>query len=624
MMGRFPLIFSFAASLLVLSSGMVAANDKAVIVLDASGSMWGRIEDKTKIEVARETLGQVLKTVPDTLDLGLVVYGHRQKGACSDIQEIVAPAPGTREAITQAVSDLNPKGKTPIADSVKMAAESLKYTEDKATVIVITDGIETCNADPCALASELEKTGVDFTAHVIGFGLSEEEGRKVACLAENTGGKYLQAGNADELSGALVETVAAAPEPEPEPVFEIGEGMEAGIDRPGHDYHSFFMDEPKPAMCQSECAGDNKCVAWTFVKPGIQGENAKCWLKSPAPEKVENDCCISGVVVKAENNVTIHAVLAEGAAEYDLNGRWDFYRMNGDQPEKEAIEGGYGTTFTVTLKPGRYLLSYNKDMVTAETVVDVKEGEVIDRELVLNAGVLTARVVPEEGGEVDGQGRFDIEANGADGGGYGEGTFVVPAGDIHLTARLGSAGAEADLKLAAGETIEHTIVAGVGVLIVNAVYAEGGPAVESGEMRVDIFSAKKALDGTRKDFGGGYGPGDQYKLPPDEYVVRVRLGMAVAELPVTVTGGESTEAVVNVNAGVLSVSAPGAYRIEVFSAKPDLQGKREEFAGNYGEELQVTLPPGEYAAVALAQGGEVIKEVAVTVKAAERNEAIIQ
>ncbi len=108
---------------------------------------------------------------------------------------------------------MSPKGKTPISDAVRQAAESLRYTEEKATVILITDGLETCDADPCAVASELEKAGVDFTAHVVGFGLSSEEGKQVACLAENTGGKYISAGNAAALGEALTATVVETPPP---------------------------------------------------------------------------------------------------------------------------------------------------------------------------------------------------------------------------------------------------------------------------------------------------------------------------------------------------------------------------------------------------------------------------
>src|SRR5690606_16100506 len=141
-----------------------------------------------------------------------------QKGVCSDIELVVEPGAGTGQSIADAADRMRFLGMTPLSQAVKQAAESLRYTEEKATVILITDGIETCDADPCALANELEQSGVDFTAHVVGFGLSDEEGRQVACLAENTGGKFIQASDAGSLADALTQTVVVvAPEPEPEP-----------------------------------------------------------------------------------------------------------------------------------------------------------------------------------------------------------------------------------------------------------------------------------------------------------------------------------------------------------------------------------------------------------------------
>lgn len=621
----FRALLAATAALVMLATSSAFAADKAIIVMDASGSMWGQIDGKTKIEIARETLAGVLPSIPDDMELGLIAYGHREKGACSDIEEIVAPAPGTRERIAEAVNGLNPKGKTPLTEAVRQAAEALKFTEEKATVILVTDGIETCEADPCAVASELEKLGVDFTAHVVGFGLSEDEGKKVSCLAENTGGLYLQARDATELTDALTKTVAAPP---PEPAYAIGEGMEDGIDRPGKDYRSLDLATADPALCQSECVGDNKCVAWTFVKPGVQADNARCWLKTPAPEKVEDDCCISGIIadrVALQDNVTVKAVLAEGGPDYDLNGRWDFFPMNGDTPAEKSVDGGYDTAFTATLQPGRYLLRYRKDMVTLETVIDVTRGEKIDRDLVLDAGVVTVRVLPDDGADVDGSARFDLEAGGKKDGGYGEGTLVVPAGPVVLTTRLGESNGEEAFQLAAGDIVQKDVVMGIGILVINAVYAEGGPEVESGGLRVDVLSAKKSLDGKRKAFDGGYGPGNEFKLPPGDYVVRARLDKAIAETPVTVTRGEMTDVAVNLDAGVLFAAAPGAYRIDVFEAKADLQGKRKQIDGAYGEEYQITLNPGEYLVVATmgdAQGEK--KEMKVSVTAAERTEVKVE
>ncbi|TIP78608.1 MAG: hypothetical protein E5X60_39465, partial [Mesorhizobium sp.] len=64
---------------------------------------------------------------------------------------------------------------------------------------------------------ELRAAGVDFTVNVVGFGLTADEGKQVACLADNTGGKYIQASDEKALQDALVETIAAAPAPAPEP-----------------------------------------------------------------------------------------------------------------------------------------------------------------------------------------------------------------------------------------------------------------------------------------------------------------------------------------------------------------------------------------------------------------------
>ncbi len=194
------------------STSAIAEDGDAILVLDASGSMWGQIEGEAKITIAKRVLGDLLGDLPAERRLGLIAYGHNRKGDCTDIEEL-ATVGASRGAISTAVSGLNPKGKTPMADSVKMAAEKLKYTEEKATVILISDGIETCEPDPCGVAASLEQAGVDFTAHVIGFDITEEnDAAQLRCLAENTGGNYVSASNADELSAALEETVVAAPE----------------------------------------------------------------------------------------------------------------------------------------------------------------------------------------------------------------------------------------------------------------------------------------------------------------------------------------------------------------------------------------------------------------------------
>ncbi|MEL6690817.1 MAG: VWA domain-containing protein [Pseudomonadota bacterium] len=203
-----------AALLLSIPAALSAQGaPNTILVLDGSGSMWGQIDGVNKIVIAREVVGTLLDDFPQDQNLGLTVYGHRTRGDCSDIETVVAPDAGTLPAIRQAVNGINPRGKTPMTDALIAAAQALRFTEEAATVILVSDGIETCNPDPCAAAAALEQAGIDFTAHVVGFDVTDPEAlAQMQCIAGNTGGQFLSASNSSELSSALTQ-VAVAPEP---------------------------------------------------------------------------------------------------------------------------------------------------------------------------------------------------------------------------------------------------------------------------------------------------------------------------------------------------------------------------------------------------------------------------
>lgn len=79
---------------------------------------------------------------------------------------------------------------------------------------------------------------------------------------------------------------------------------ESNTDRRGSDYRSFFLNQPDFLQCERACAGEAQCKSWTYVKPGIQGPNAKCWLKQAVPAATANDCCISGVAGNPTTGIT--------------------------------------------------------------------------------------------------------------------------------------------------------------------------------------------------------------------------------------------------------------------------------------------------------------------------------
>ncbi|MFC6486452.1 VWA domain-containing protein [Nitratireductor sp. GCM10026969] len=204
----------------VMWAGSAIAADDVMVVFDGSNSMWGQIDGTAKIEIARGAMERLVGDWAEGTNVGLMAYGHRREGDCNDIETMIAPGSFDREDFLGRVRDISPKGKTPLTTAVEQAAEALAYRDSPATVVLITDGIESCQRDPCALAEDLEQMGVGFTAHVVGFDLKGKEQEAVACMAERTGGRFVAANNADELSAALSEVgtvVAEAPEPEPEP-----------------------------------------------------------------------------------------------------------------------------------------------------------------------------------------------------------------------------------------------------------------------------------------------------------------------------------------------------------------------------------------------------------------------
>jgi hypothetical protein len=88
-----------------------------------------------------------------------------------------------------------------------------------------------------------------------------------------------------------------------------------GIDMPGRDYASF--DAPTWSSCRDTCAGESDCWAYTWVKPGFQGPNGRCYLKSSIPQAVKNPCCVSASHVRIpERDVKAEGKINRPGSDY--------------------------------------------------------------------------------------------------------------------------------------------------------------------------------------------------------------------------------------------------------------------------------------------------------------------
>jgi len=224
---RLPLV---TLAILLWPPLLCAQTGRVMLVLDASGSMWARVDGTEKIAVAREVLSRMLTDLPPDMEIGLAAYGHRREKDCDDI-EILLPAGGhDRDLVSRAIGGLQPRGMTPITAALERAVESLGTGEGPAHVVLVSDGKETCSGDPCALVRTIRERGVQVTVHVVGFDVTAQESEQLQCIAKAGGGRYAGAANAVDLAKALgsiretvVEASGARAVPAPLPRAEASE-----------------------------------------------------------------------------------------------------------------------------------------------------------------------------------------------------------------------------------------------------------------------------------------------------------------------------------------------------------------------------------------------------------------
>ena len=193
----------------------LSLNDRAVeVVVDASQSMWGQIDGRTKMDIAKKTLDEVTYWLPDGLDLALRAYGNTsapKQNNCTDSSLLVPFRENNRDYIRMAIAGLRPTGQTPIAYALNQVARDFESSQDDRIVVMVTDGIESCGGDPVMAARQLGQQGI--TVHLIGFGLgtgADEDAASLRAIAAASGGRYVTAGSAAELKTALAETVATS------------------------------------------------------------------------------------------------------------------------------------------------------------------------------------------------------------------------------------------------------------------------------------------------------------------------------------------------------------------------------------------------------------------------------
>ncbi|WP_417210644.1 vWA domain-containing protein [Antarctobacter sp.] len=214
------LVAAMFAAPTVTGAGESCTED-AMIVFDGSGSMaeigYNAI-GVPRISEARTAMRRVIPSIATVRRLGLVIYGPSGDRTCENTDLRFSPQWQAGPRIIADVDALRPAGGTSLTESVRRAAETLDYTRQPGTVVLVTDGKETCGGAPCLLADEIAAVAPGLTVHVIGFKVRSDHfdwakpddpgvTTVARCLADRTGGRYVSAETVDQLIGALRTTL---------------------------------------------------------------------------------------------------------------------------------------------------------------------------------------------------------------------------------------------------------------------------------------------------------------------------------------------------------------------------------------------------------------------------------
>jgi Ca-activated chloride channel family protein len=212
-------------------AGLVAERERQVpfhvlIILDASDSMNEVLNGRPKIQMAKEVVLKTIRALPPDTRVGLRVYGHRLGRSgfqfsgpfgsfstggdmCRQTQLLVPPGLHNRPWIATQLLNIQAKGKTPITYSLQEAINhDFQGVTGKKTIILVSDGRETCSHNPCDLAVDMVRAGIDVKINTIGLGIRDKlASDQLRCIASATRGHYYSANTTADLAKSLSDSV---------------------------------------------------------------------------------------------------------------------------------------------------------------------------------------------------------------------------------------------------------------------------------------------------------------------------------------------------------------------------------------------------------------------------------
>ncbi len=544
---------------LAQSGAAFAAQSALVYVLDSSNSMWAQINGEHKVVSIRNSLASSFQRLAGRVEAGVVSFGHGQAGLCSDIQTIIPVGAINPAEFNAAVSQLNPKGATPIAAALRQAVDAARDTNSHGTMdlVLVFDGRDNCSGNPCAVAAELKQENPGLRIHAIAFNETiGAEHENLACLASVTGGQFYRATNNAEFEAAIVgiesfafggaptEPVAVAtPQPPPNPALQIAttNPLIGTTETPAAPLPTLRVRAPEADPGTTGSVTDDQATD-SAATESVTAPAPPSEVTSLPPSLSE--VTISNAVPSSEIVSQLQAQIS-GEAQPVITG---ILRLSASlTPESPPLRDGlvwriFSSTpdeqgnFKVVarqdegspafqLEADDYILhvAYGRANATREITVT---GGTLDEVVVLDAGGLrlSSRLANNEPLQVN-QARHSVYSSEQDE--FGQRKLIMPsapegliirlnAGTYHVVSQYGDANAvvRADVQVQAGKLTEASISHSAARITLKLVTDEGGEALAG--------TAWSVLDETGNIVAESVGAFPSYLLAAGNYTVLAR------------------------------------------------------------------------------------------------------
>lgn len=622
----FRAAFGWGAVILSVSAAVPAAIAQqapaAMIILDGSGSFWGKIEGdkRAKLDISRDAVRSGIAKSPQGARIGLMSFGPR----CTDAGILVQAEAGTAERIGGVLDKLNPRGKGPVGLALKEAAKSLKERAP-AAIVLIADNADNCGVDACAAAEEIAKTQPGLAIHVVGVGLEGEDARKLVCVSKATGGKFHNAENAVALTGGIEEAVKLAlrggapapaaaaetklqslPKVQPPPGSPDGPPAVSLTAKLGKEGDALDM----PVRWRVTREGDAGAVVLEFTGAHAAGELPAG--KYTVEARLGLATVRQPLEVKAVGTTSLALPLE--AAAVVLSGRGKSGELaqsvitvlpagadGKPQPQGAPLLVSRDIDGVLVVPAGAYVMRIENGIAHKDLPVQAASGGRIPIDTTLGAGRLQLWAEAQEGGEAqDGvlftlaeddpdapNGRREIARSAA-----ARPEFVVPAGTYYVTAQIGLTAVRQRVAIGAGDTLKRGIVLNIAKVMVN---------IDAASIKAEVPVATRVIrldGGEPREVARGFGKKPEFQLAAGRYRVEAQAGDQNARVAgeIEVKPGRNLQMAMRIDAGRIALRAvdmPGGF------AFPDAfweirDGKGQVVWRTSQAEPWAVLAPGRY------------------------------